>query len=134
VPSKKRAELHANELLKVAREERDSDAARRTRLLVILFPELSACAPARRRAVVQEARLRAKRDRLVLLSNLAVLLPGAALVAALLMDSKHSSSLVLVAAGTVVLGRYVAYVRTRRWLRSMLESRTHPMSDDSASG
>lgn len=127
VLSKKRADLQANELLKDARQERDSSAAESTRLLVSLFPELSACAPARRWTVVQEARVRAKRERLVLLANLAVGLPGMAWIAALMMDWEHASSLLFAAIGALVLGRCIEYVRTRRQLRSMLESRTYSM-------
>lgn len=132
VLSKRRADLHANELLKAAREERDSSAARGTRFLVALFPELSACAPARRWSVIWEARTQVKLQRFVLLTKLAVLVPGAALIAAVLMDWEGRFFLVLAFLGTIVLGQCVEYVGTRRQLRSMLRPRTRSLTDDSA--
>jgi hypothetical protein len=134
VRSKRRAALHANELLKAAREERDSSAARGTRLLVAFFPELSACAPARRWSVIWEARTQAKLRKFVLLANLAALVPAAALIAAVMMDWEPRSFLVFAFLGTIVLGRCVGYVGTRRQLRSMLRSRTRSLTDDVAGG
>lgn len=132
--SKQRAALHANELLKAAREERDSSAERHTRLLVALFPELSACAPARRWSALWEARTHAKLQRFVLLANLAALVPVAALIAAVLMDWEPRAFLVFVFLATIVLGRCVEYVGTRRQLRSMFTSRTRSLTADGAGG
>lgn len=129
--SKRRADLHANELLKAAREERDSSAASGTRLLVALFPELSACAPARRWSTIWEARTQAKRQKFVLLARLAALAPAAGLIVAVLMDWEPRSFLVFAFLGTIVLGQCVEYVGTRRQLRSMLRSRTRSLIDDS---
>jgi hypothetical protein len=130
--SKKRADLQANELLKVAREERDSGAARGTRLLVLLFPELSACAPARRWSALVEARAEAQRERLVFLANLTAVVPVTALIAAALLDWEPRFPLVVALIAAIVLGRCVDYARTRSHLRSMLKSRTRSITDDVA--
>ena len=56
---------------------------------------------------VAGARVRAKRERLVLVANLAVLVPGMAWIAALVMDWEHASSLLFAAIGTLVLARCI---------------------------
>jgi hypothetical protein len=124
VLSKKRADLRANALLQPAREERERAAARTTRLLVLVFPQLSAFEPSKRWSAIAVARRHAHSRRHVLVAQLAVLAPGLAWVAAVAAGWDRPSWLLWVASLTVVVGQLAVHLQTRAELRAMASART----------
>lgn len=119
--SKKKAELEANALLKDARIERERKAERSTRLLLLLFPALSACAPSRRRGLVQEARRRAGRAPFAMTMAVATIVLTAAWLIALVADFGAADMLLWTALGTVVVGQLVQLAQTRLELANLLD-------------
>jgi hypothetical protein len=124
VLSRKRAALRANALLQPAREERERAAARTTRLLVLLFPQLAAFEPSKRWSAIAAARRHAQSRRHVLAAQLAVLVPGLAWIGALAAGWEPSSWLLGMAGLALVAGQLAVHLQTRAELRAMVSART----------
>lgn len=122
--SKKRADLRANTLLQPAREERERAAARTTRFLVFVFPQLSVFEPSKRWSAVASARQHAKSRKHVLVTKLAVLAPGVAWVGALAAGWERSSWLLWIALIALLIGQLAEHLQTRQELRAMVSART----------
>jgi hypothetical protein len=126
VLSKKRADLRANALLQTAREERERGAARSTRFLVLLFPQLSRYEPSKRWSVVLTARQRAMSRKHVRIAQFAVLVPAAAWLGALTTGWERSSLLLWIALLAAAVGQLAEHLQTRVELRAMANFRTAP--------
>lgn len=122
--SKKQADLRANALLQIAREQRERGAARSTRFLVLLFPQLSRYEPSKRWSVVLTARQRAMSRKHVRIAQLAVLVPAAAWFGALITGWERSSLLLWIALLAAFVGQLAEHLQTRVELRAMANSRT----------
>lgn len=122
--SKKRADLRANTLLQPAREQRERAAARTTRFLVLVFPQLSAFEPSKRWSAIAAARRHAQSRRHVLVAQLAVLAPGIAWIGTVAAGWGRSSWLLGIAGLAIVVGQLAAHLQTRAELRAMANART----------
>ena len=132
--SRKRANLRANALLQPARAERERAAARSTRFLVFLFPQLSTCEPSKRWSAVVKAREHAMTRKHVRIVQLAVVVSGVAWLGGLATGWEHSSVLLWIMLVVVLAEQLAAHVQTRVELRAMAHSPTALDHDGSASG